>query len=583
MPSRNMLRLITMVLVCLSSSPALAAAPDVVRQIPGDAPVFIAAPKLSKLLAKIAVINQKLGFNQMRMNNTLGFAKAMLGLMAGVDDAGGAAVVLTDIPISKMGTPGTPGGAAEPKVLVILPVSNYQTFLGNFGVNSGNGVQSVTMMNKQMHVKQVGRYAVISDDQAQVVAYRAPAANGSVAAVAGDYVDHALAHSDIVFGVNLATMVPIARSALKQQLAQMGQMLKMFGGGDPQTAQFMGVFLTLYGNVLDALLRDGELLLCGLDVSRHGLGISCLAQFREGSPLANTFARNPSQPPRFSRLPNRPYLFAMSMNSGTLPLRQWAHDLVNVLPKDNGFSRVMASADALTSAAGDEWQFAFYAPASSAAASRPLANGLYVVSAPNPQQYVAAYRQLVTSMNSFGFGGFSYQTTYQSTARQIGDQLIDQYTIGMVVPAAMQQQAGPATLATARQKGLVIPIDGAVVVALDAEDAIISEVLAMDSTANSLDQGKSLAATRKRLPRKSIAQFYVNIGGIIDSARRAAPRSAMAAVPSLPASLPPIGASISASGGTIAMRIHVPTAVISAIKNAATGAASSAMVRPARR
>ena len=73
------IRWILAAILLIAVPAARAEVPAVLRQVPEDAQVILALPRLSGLSKKLAIVNQKLDLNHLHMNNALGFANAMGG------------------------------------------------------------------------------------------------------------------------------------------------------------------------------------------------------------------------------------------------------------------------------------------------------------------------------------------------------------------------------------------------------------------------------------------------------------------------------------------------------------------------
>ena len=135
--------------VCLAAMPLRAAEPEVLKQIPQNADVVILIPSLSGLDGKVSKLAKMFGSQEQLLQDPLQSIKLFLNLSDGLDDAGSAAVVLSNIPL--------PGGAAQPDMLAILPVTDYAKFVGNFGVTAGAGLTAVEWQGTPAFIKQAGK------------------------------------------------------------------------------------------------------------------------------------------------------------------------------------------------------------------------------------------------------------------------------------------------------------------------------------------------------------------------------------------------------------------------------------------
>ncbi|MCH8149070.1 MAG: hypothetical protein IH987_13990 [Planctomycetes bacterium] len=125
---------------------------SVLAVIPGDALVAVAFPDLKTLDARVESLGKILGVPV----QPLVLAKAVLGIAAGIDDHGSAAVVI--IPV-------TPGGPIAQGIVLILPTSNRAELLAFFDPSDmGGGVTQVTIRGKRSYAASRGGYTVFGSD-----------------------------------------------------------------------------------------------------------------------------------------------------------------------------------------------------------------------------------------------------------------------------------------------------------------------------------------------------------------------------------------------------------------------------------
>ena len=126
---------------------------------------------------------------------------------------------------------------------------------------------------------------------------------------------------------------------MNQQMSQAKWAIRMIGGSNPQTDRFFDGYIKVVERALDGLMRDGDLLVTGIDLSSADVGITDVSQFNSGSEFSKIFAASPSEPPSFDGLSNRSYIFAMSAEFVTISLKQWWKELAAVFGQDDGWPR----------------------------------------------------------------------------------------------------------------------------------------------------------------------------------------------------------------------------------------------------
>ncbi len=558
---------------------AAAKVPAVVQQIPADAQVFITIPSLSGLSKKLSMLNQRLGLKQPQMNNVLGFVKAMSGIQHGIDDDGGAAIAITSLPLPSQGG-ARRGSTAQPKGILLLPVKNYGQFIGNFGPSaSGSGpLNTISIMGTPLYARQAGSFAVISNDRQQVVSYTPPAGSAGIAARSGHFGQQVLTHSDISLGLNVAQFGPTFRPLLKQQLNQTVAAFRRMGPA-AQMGDFMDAYLKIYGKILDGVLRDGSVLAMGIDLSSRGVGLSYVAQFKKNSKLAAMFAKNPAQAPALNRLPNRPYLMAMSVDTSTLPLDQWSRDIVAAVPSDTVWGRLFGSSQHVLNAAGDQWQTVIFAPNPGSRPGQFATNGVWVVSTSDPDGFIGAYEKFVGDLNGLDLGGLGYQTEFQRDARQVAERPVSQFKMRMKVSESLRRQMGPNQAMIQDQTGLLVPVDDAVVAAINVDDATLNQAIQAAGGQGQLDQNAGIALARKRLPKSHVGQMHFNVGALVQMIGQF---TGMPVQGGQMSNLPPIAAAVSVQNGSIGARAHVPMSVITSVKNTFMAFAAGPMAARAR-
>jgi hypothetical protein len=524
--------------------------PTVVSQIPDNAVIAITVPSLSRLSNKIALVNQKLALNQPQMNNVLGFAKAMSGMSQGINDGGGAAVVLTSLPM--------PGAGAEPDVILLLPVSDYGAFLGNFGSKSNNGVTRVQFMNQSLFVKKSGQFAVAGPSQQLVKQFTRPSGK-SVTDRAGQFGHQVMTHSDISVFVDLARIEKMVRPLIGPQLAQMKTQVQQLSGLDPQAGKFLDAYLKVYADILTTVLRDGDVIINGIDVSPEGIGFTYSCQFKPGSQLASVFASNPAQAPKLDRLPTVPYVVAMTFDGSTLPMKQWAQELCDAFPDDTPFSALIGSSKDLMGQFGGKWQSVIFTPGSDPTQRNILTSGLWVVESPEPAKFVQSYQGYLNALNSLEMAEFSYSTQVEPSAIEVAERKIDQYIIKVNAPEQVQKQFASHGPLFEAQKGAIFQTDDAVVVAFNPNKETLAQADIAAEGKGGLNGDHGIAITRRHLPKNGIGQMFISVAPVLEKIPGMKPVGNQ--------NLPPIGLGAGIHEGSIGVRGFVPMRVITTLKN----------------
>lgn len=536
------------ILAALLVVPVRAAEPDVLKQVPTDAQFVLVIPNLADLSDKTTKIAEALNLPQPELQQPLEQLKGMLGIDKGFNESGGVAIVMPTLPL----------GGGEPQVLAFVPVTDYKAFMASFGIAdaSPDAVTPFEFQGQPQFARKSGNYAVLSNQQALVDAYKSPTAGG-LAARAGALGSKVLEHGDMLMFLDMSqigpTLGPIFQMQMEQAKAAMQQ--------QPGAAAGMG-FVDLGSDMIQALFRDGQSVVVGFDASMEGFGLNFAAQFKEGSPMAAVFAKSPGAELGFNRLPAKPYFITMSMNTRSLPLDDWVKRLTAAMPPDFPAAKVMQSSFDLLKLAGDEIQFAMFPP--NLGASGGLINAVNVYATKDPQKFIAENRKVIEQMNGLDLGqGMTYKSQYEPNALQVDGQQVDRVRVKMDAPPEVVAQLGQlGGFATQEQIAYVVATKDAVVVAQGADPTSLKEILAAASGSGKLaDQG--IAAIRPKLMGERVMETYIGVGAIVQfingfTSLFIGPQ----AVVQVPADLPPIGSSVSIDSGGVGASVFVPMQVV---------------------
>lgn len=541
--------------LCLSAMPLRAAEPEVLKQIPQNADVVVLIPSLAGLDSKVAKLAVTFGSQEQLLQAPLQSIKLFMNLSEGLDDNGSAAVVLSNIPL--------PGGAAQPDMLVLLPVSDYAKFVGNFGVTPAAGLTAVEWQGNSAFVKQAGKFAVLSNSQAVAEKFVAPS-QASVLKTAGLLGSQSVLGGDVVVFADLTRLAPMVRPLVQLGAMQMKQEMT---NNAPEAAAVLPMVDTMVGAV-DAILRDAQSAVVSLDASDDGIGLSVSFQFRADSELAKQFAKAPATEPQFNRLPAKPYLMAWSSNTSTIPYITWMETLSKSFPKDvpgmEAMQSIMTTSIESAKAMGDEAQSVWLAP-NLAAGTAGFFNMLQVYPSKDPKATLAAYKKVFEKMNNLELGqGISYQTSYADNVMQVDGLNVDQFKMRINLPADQTAALGPAAaIFGSDMGGYAVAASGAAVFATGADPVSLKEAIAAAAGKDAgLEGDKGIASVRSKLMKHRFAEMYLGVGTIVSFANQFLQLVNPEMVIDAPADLPPLAMSLSVADGGMGMRLYVPMPII---------------------
>ncbi|MCE9591333.1 MAG: DUF3352 domain-containing protein [Planctomycetes bacterium] len=541
-------------------------------QSAADTAVVILVPSMSGLSKKIAAANEGAGLNIPDMADALTTFKNKTGLSAGVREDGAFAVLLSNLPLGQAGAP------HEPTVHMLVPVTDYKVFVDAGGGDAAKPVTQVKMGQGQpAFARKLGNFALLSDTEANVTNYQAAAAGKAMAAATGKLGGHYLAGNDIVVIVNLPLIADQLRSEIKKDLAHANA---ANAGGVEKIAG-------LYGEAIDAFLRDTTSLTMGLELKDTGIGFSYTAQFKPDSACAKAFATGASAAGKLDLLPSQPYMLAMAVNPQGIDIAGMVEKLVAAIPENEaGAIRKLVAGYLPLVQQTKSVASAYYVPSPGAQGMSGFLNAVSVVQADDAPGYAQKCKEYITSLNGLklsvpkpaapgenappaGDNDVSFSTQINANALQIDGVAVDQYQFQTNLPPAIMQEMGPAApmmmaLGATGQSGYIAPVNGHVLMTNTLDAQMVRKTIASVRGGKGLGTDKGMAATRGELPPNASAEMYINVSTIMNTAMGIAAQMAGPGAPPAQqqAELPPIAAGLGVDGSGVAARMFLPMPVI---------------------
>jgi len=567
------------------------AVPDVLNMAAADAEVILVVPNLAGASKKISQFMEALGMKDIpEMADPLGALKKKLGITKGLNENGAMLVSIGGI-VSAMQT------GNEPQIAMLIPVSDYKAFIGNFDSKDEDGISAFALPNGEPgYGKSIGGYALIGPNKDIISKYKAGNAKDAIAKAAGTIGARHLASNDISIVLNLKALGAQVRPMLKDLRAQADEGIEQGAEFAPKQMMEMGKgVITSMFDSLDALLRDGELVIFGGDMSTKGVGFTTTAQFREGSELAKFFPGGKGTAAGVTAmLPNNPYLIAMGLDVRGIDFKGMVDEFAKRMPKDNWMADMLKSATAMMPHAKRIGQ-AYYAPANAANLMMGL-GGVSVVDTVDPAAYLKATRGYFDSMNKmkmeFGeFNGtnmnFTFTTTYKENAlspdalANLGGAKVDEYVIKFNLPKELMDQMGDAGNMVSmmlRQAGYVATLDKTVMMTTTVDTNLVKVGVEAMKQGNGLGAANLVKQVREAgLPADSNYEIFINVGAFAGLFNQVTAMAQMFEVPDFPQipqlevpnNLPPVALGGQVEKGGMSARFYVPMPVISWVKDVA--------------
>lgn len=559
--------LLTLVTLTMTVAPGRAdELTDMLDRLPADTAVALLLPNPAAASAKLAQLAQTFGVQEPMVQDLFGSLKMLGGMVNGVRD---------DAPLLlavNLGNAQTVEEMQEPVITVLIPVTDYAAFAGNYGVLA-QGVQQTPLPSGQPgFLRPLEGYALLSNQQVAAEQYAAGGRGAELLKLAGRVGTQTIQQSDLTLLYVIEPMRPLLQQGLTVALAQFEQGV----AGNPQMpaeqAAQMAMILKLYGALGAAVARDGELGVIALDFSDTGVGMTVGAQFKPDTACARFFPGSAAPARQLLRaLPAKPFLLALAFDGQALDVPGLADAAMALLPEDHPVAamyRPLLPALKLMKGYGSAW----YAPAN-AAGFNPAALDLVThYASADPKGLADAITTGVTALNGKTVpSGMDADITYQATVTpgvmQIEGKDIAQFQLMTQYPPQMLQQMGPMAPFVqmfASANGYFAATDDGVVLTMNPNPALIKDLLVKPE--HSLDTDPLLQNLDEHaLPAHPAMEIHVNVSGFLQAV---APLLAMFA-PQLqidaPADLPPVSFGLGVQDAGFAYRMYLPVRTVKTV------------------
>ena len=291
----------------LVAAPALA---DVAEQVPSDALMVGKATNLQQVNDEWSALAREWGLDQMEpaLGDPLAAFRQETGMGEGVNFDGDVAFYV-------------PAGADfegdEPPFVILIPISDYQAFLGNFQNLRQEDGMDVADVNPDSgdpaYFMDLGDYAAMTPN-GELLAMRGQGGMGfEFSGPTGEKVETA----DLTFFANMNALGPALQQLLDDEGVKEQVMSEFSDGFDEDAPEAIQAYkpaieaaIGQYFNVVESFFRDAEAATISVNFEPDaGIGASVVAQFKEGSYLGETFGSlNSSDESLLSGLPEGTYL-----------------------------------------------------------------------------------------------------------------------------------------------------------------------------------------------------------------------------------------------------------------------------------
>ena len=598
---RGSRRLAVTAILALAASATLAPA-AVLDEVPSSALVVFKVNHLQDTSKKLGEMLQALGVTDFvpQASDPLGALQTQSNMTSGIDKAGDAAVVMLDGDWSKIG-PEHPEN--KPPLLVLIPVTDYQSFLNNLDVNKTE--DGITMARPKtpdqsgdyVYAVQWGNFAAVSPMR-EALTQKPDGLKPDPMAL------RELTDKDATLFVNLppvkAKLLPALEKNREQIIAQVEKgMAGMHPNSDaaapspdstsPQAADANKMPLLRSAinqsiSVVEEAVTGEQSQTLGLTVSKAGLGGTFLTEFMPDSFWGKLMmAVKPADKPLLSGLPALKYLFfggftgdpklsAQAFDHVVGPFRKEAGDegdqgkaVVNALDNTRdaltAVTRTSSGWVAPTTPVGQGGLFQFVSISKSDDAAKLLEM--------QKKQY-GMQQDLMKSLGMPNADMMGMKVT--PDARTVDGISFTQFTTQMNVngqtPGAMQAQQmmnifyGPNGLTL--NSGVVDP--QTLLVTAGGDDTFMSGAIsAAKKDEDLIGPTDPIKLVDAQLPSSRTGAVYLPLDAIVGTAVTYARQFGFATPVQLPPNLPPIGFSFGTEASAVRVDGFVPTPLVQSL------------------
>jgi hypothetical protein len=559
---------------------------QVLQQVPGDSLVVFKVNNLKAGSDKFAKLAQDLGLAAMspELADPLGALQAKLHVQQGLKTDGEMAIVFVD--------PAVVNGDNEKAMLVLLPVSDYKAFLGNWAdAKTEAGISEVKMADnpEPAYIANWGSYAALSPAK-EVIAKKPTGSGLSVPAVTAKE----MMGKDAVLYANFAALkaklLPQLQQSRTQIMSDMDEHLK----AEPKLTKYAPTIKTLVNqflNVAEGFLNQTQAATIGLALVPEGINTTTLAEFIPGSYAATTFtAVKNTDAPLLNGLPTGKYLVYGGGVSDPAVAGKVVSDFIDpvvkelmaVGPEMKPVQDYVAALKAYIGAQKGQ-TFGVIAP-NGAVGAEPLLQFMAVQNG-DAKVMSDSYSKMTQAqadvMTAFGVPGTAaVKPVFNPNAKTL-----DGVTFNQIVTKVDANAQDPAMMQQAQVMNMIYGPNGAVVnygvlapdkmlVASGVSDQLLSSAIAATKANQApLADNDKIKAVAAQLPKQRVFVMYVPIDDIVTTGLNYAKQFGFAMNVQLPPDLPPVGMTGATEGTAIRVDSHIPTTLVQSLVAAGMQAA----------
>lgn len=572
---------VALVLALIAASSARA---QVMDQVPADALVVLRVKNLQATSGKFGKFLTDLGVAAMvpGMDDPLKMLQQKLNIQQGLNAAGDMAFVYRD--------PAVSGEREDKSVVILIPVTDYKAFVGNFqNPKEEAGVTEVAMPEgaEPGYLANWGSFAALSPSKAVVSGKPA-----QMLKLAGEVAKKELDTKDVVLFANVIGLrgkfLPELQKGKEQILAQVEQGAQR----EQKTARFAPVIKAVVSQIIaigETALRDTDAATIGLNFGAEGISLSFMGEFQPASYLATTVGgmANTNQA-LLKGLPSGKYLLYGGSVNNPATAQKILEDFTAPIVKEVDalgpeFKPVHDYVDALKQYVGANKSstFGLLAPSGNLGAEpiiqfMTVATGDSAKMRESQQKMVTCQEQ---AMQAFGMPAGAMKATVTPAAKTVDgvtfDTIVTSVDPNSNDPMVQQQvQVMSMMYGPGGMNMLIGDVGGALLSASGVSDqTLTSAIAAVKGGQSPLSDLAGVKSVGANLPKNRLMEIYVPVDELATTGLTYARQFGAGINIQLPPDLPPIGAALSTEPNAMRFDVYVPSSLVQSLVAAGMQAA----------
>lgn len=538
-------------MLVLTSAGSAQSLPAALNYVSADAPVVFAIPSIENFDDNVRTFVGRFGAFADNMN----FGPLDMMMNAdGINTSGTLIAAMNEVPNGEEGN--------DKNFIVLVPVSNYNTFAKGVGANA-DGVGSFEIEEGQpAYTRNLGNgYALLAPTEELAANFKVSKDSAKFFSTLIGTSGLSVADTSDAFVIaNLEVLRPVLEQGAEEMHDRMNAQMAVVPNGE-QVAD-------MYHMIASAIARDGKSSVIGFDANDAGLLTRATVGFMPGSKSASYMTSGSNASSLISHLPDMEYIVAFASDNSAPGIKQmWkdygelskqmAEDMEGGDPTE-GFKPIM---DAVQKAEGS----AMVIGTNPIITAGMLVNTVSFLKTSDPDGFRSAFGGIIKQLESIDAPGLTINSSFTKGAKDVGGTMVDTWKIqpkfdpnsqmGAQAPMAMMGLFGPA----GGPNGLVGSAKNGVVMTMSSNSRLMQQAL---DAANSGGQFGTDELTRKvgnALPSNRFFEGYFSLKDTWAMAENAA--AMMGGLPfdfDMPENTPPIGFGVGAGDDTMAMGLFIP-------------------------